>query len=64
MKRVFRVAVHYRDQTRNEYRVEAKDDLQARDKAISIDGKAWPEDGVGFPGIAYCEIEHLCSLDG
>jgi hypothetical protein len=60
MLRVFKVTVWDVNGGHQEYSICAKDDTQARTKAIKLDGKVWR----GKTTVDYCEIVRVTDLDG
>lgn len=64
MKMVFKVKIHLKDCTHNTYNVVAKDDIEARTKAETMEVQSFKElTNVPYPGTAYCETELVCKLD-
>ena len=65
MKMVFKVTIHLKDRSHNDYRIVAKDDCEAREKAEKMESQAWKDFGEGkpYPGTAFCETELVCELD-
>ena len=62
---VFKVTIHLKDRSHNEYRIVAVDDVQAREKAEKMEIQSWNDFGEGksYPGTAFCETELVCKLD-
>jgi hypothetical protein len=64
MKMVFRVKIHLKDRSHNVYNVVAKDDIEARTKAETMEIESFKGlTNVPYPGTAYCETELVCELD-
>lgn len=57
---IFKVTIHY-SSGNDELVVSAKDDVQAREKAIRIDQRLYGNDP---DDVEYCEINHESELDG
>lgn len=61
MKHIFRVTIHYNDGSKNQFDTIARDDTQARSKAIAYDAKSW--DNAKQPKVDYCEITRVTTAD-
>ena len=64
MKMVFKVKIHLKDHDIDIYNVVAKDDIEARSKAETMEVESFKElTNFPYPGTAYCETELVCELD-
>jgi hypothetical protein len=64
MKMVFKVKIHLKDRSHNIYNVVAKDDIEARTKAETMEVQSFNElTNAPYPGTAYCETEFVCEID-
>lgn len=62
MRRVFLVKLYLQDGSQWDEHVEAKDDTQAREKAVRKLKKSFISNRFLFPGVDFAEITWVCDL--
>jgi len=61
-KRVFAVTIYFIDHSRTTYNILARDDLEARQRAIDMDLKSWDK-SERVPDVDFCETRFCIELD-
>lgn len=59
MKRIFRVTIYYVGNVHQSVDAIARNDIEAREKAIKHDVREYKSIGEIAPEVDYCEIEYM-----